>query len=107
MIYCQRLLRLAPCPTGGRRRSALLRIRLVPPQPRRNDAEDGHGGTYKIRAVASSPEPKRLICWRLDVKRRRARCAENSPATASRARYRSTLGGTARRRSGGGGASSP
>src|SRR6266849_1429646 len=76
-------------------------------QPRRNDAEDGHGGTYKIRAVASSPEPKRLICWRLDVKRRRARCAENSPATASRARYRSTLGGTARRRSGGGGASSP
>jgi len=24
-------------------------------QPRRNDAEDGHGGTYKIRAVASSP----------------------------------------------------
>src|SRR5207247_6483563 len=29
-------------------------------QPRRNDAEDGHGGTYKIRAVASSPGPKWL-----------------------------------------------
>ena len=31
-------------------------------QPRRNDAEDGHGGTYKIRAVASSPSPNRLSC---------------------------------------------
>src|SRR5437773_11857403 len=29
-------------------------------QPRRNDAEDGHGGTYKIRAVASTPAPNRL-----------------------------------------------
>src|SRR6266576_4042999 len=29
-------------------------------QPRRNDAEDGHGGTYKIRAVASTPCLKRL-----------------------------------------------
>src|SRR5258706_15144373 len=52
-------------------------------QPRRNDAEDGHGGTYKIRAVASSPEPKRLICWRVEVKRGGGRSAEkfstNSP----------------------------
>src|SRR5438034_7500285 len=29
-------------------------------QPRWNDTEDGHGGTYKIRAVASSPGPKWL-----------------------------------------------
>src|SRR5207247_3225236 len=35
-------------------------------QPRRNDAEDGHGGTYKIRAVASSPGPKRLSRCGLD-----------------------------------------
>src|SRR6266849_6837033 len=35
-------------------------------QPRRNDAEDGHGGTYKIRAVASSPGPKRLRMGGLD-----------------------------------------
>src|SRR2546427_10016268 len=35
-------------------------------QPRRDHAEDGHGGTYKIRAAASSPEPKRLIGWWLD-----------------------------------------
>src|SRR3989441_7554907 len=35
-------------------------------QPRRNDAEDGHGGTYKIRAVASSPGPKRLRRGGLD-----------------------------------------
>src|SRR5438094_9553783 len=29
-------------------------------QPCRNHAKDGHGGTYKIRAVASSPDGNRL-----------------------------------------------
>lgn len=29
-------------------------------QPCRNHAKDGHGGTYKIRAVASSPAINRL-----------------------------------------------
>jgi len=29
-------------------------------QPSRNHAKDGHGGTYKIRAAASSPDSNRL-----------------------------------------------
>src|SRR5258706_15143665 len=60
-------------------------------QPRRNDAEDGHGGTYKIRAGGSSPEPKRLICWRVDGKRGRARRARKIPATPPPPRERTTL----------------
>src|SRR5436309_4626145 len=62
-------------------------------QPRRYHAEDGHGGTYKMRAATSR-------AWRVPRLR-------NSPASAYRARSRSILDGIVRRKSGVAGASWP
>src|SRR5437762_2834851 len=76
-----------------RQRQEGLARKAAGAQPRRDHAEDGHGGTYKIRAATSRTQ--------------RVPRLRNSPATVYRARSRWTPDGIARHKSGASGASWP